>query len=221
MKKDLPVFDSAAIHRIAETNLEMRGPSGGKPLQFDFRPTRSPWTGKRFPCFNLPLFTEHIDWMTRLRISAAIDGVEIQARHAAHLLQWISGSVDTPWKHSKRGDANDGWKDDPDPVSNALLRFYGPNPVPMFLAYMHSCGINPSEPEKIGAGNVLHTFHIHGDPVGTTYGWAILHRCPGAGSFGSWRTGAVYRWHSRPERMDETREQFEADYQRAIRRTQR
>ena len=206
-----------------------------RDVQWHFRPTENPWAGKQPPAWNLPIFAEHVgDKATHpdspmpglktlgdqariesrkvglpARVSA---GLRTQSRHAAHLARQIDGSETDPWTPIPPA-MFEHW-DDLDPIACALVKAYGPNPIPGFLRSMREQGIEPNEPNKIGY--YLRQFHVRGDPTGTEYGWAILHRCPGAGSFGSWRTGAVYRWHSRQERMEEAAAQFEDDYRRAM-----
>jgi len=183
-------------------------------FQWGFRPTENPWEGKRVFPWALGMFADSGDVLERIKATADELGPYQQARHVEHLLEQIAGRMARPW--SAKGKRTDSGQDIADMLGGALLEGYGPNPVPDFLAAMQACGIVPLG-VKVGAGNVLHQFHVAGDPHPVRNGWAILHRCPGAGSFGSWRTGEVHRWHSRPDQLESAGAQFEEDYRRASR----
>lgn len=157
-------------------------------------------------------FVEHSGWLQRISTQALADGLPQQAEHAAHLGRLVAGETDAPYEARKtlaRHRCGDSL------IACALANGYGEDPRQDFLDAMARAGIIPSDPPRIGAGNVLHTFHVLGDASGTVNGWAILHRCPGAGSFGSWRTGAVHIWHAMPDRIAEPQEQYKQDFARA------
>jgi hypothetical protein len=157
-------------------------------------------------------FVEHADWLRRTRDKALAEGLQQQADHAAHLGRLVTGQTDAPYE-ARRSLARHRSGDSV--IASALANGYGEDPRQDFLDAMGRAGIIPSNPPRIGAGNVLHTFHVLGDAPNTANGWAVLHRCPGAGSFGSWRTGVVHHWHSTPELMAECTEQFANDIARA------
>ena len=211
-----------AIHRQRERAWG-RAVSGGFEFCFssdDLLPL--PWPIK---VWTSPEFAEHSDWLLETEAYALNEardiagnvsmsdrsGLERQADHAAHLRKLVTGASYEPFAAQRSGSRRDPF----DVIATALANAYGPDPRPPFLEDMARAGIIPFEPTVISAGNMLHAFHVLGDPLGTTNGWAILHRCPGAGSFGSWRTGAVHAWHFMPDRLADLAAQYADDLVRA------
>lgn len=183
-------------------------------------PSTSPW--------DRPEFAAQLDWLSR-RLSDAADarkavaalpaeniredrrdrllaGSTRQIAHASHLRRQILGCVE-PYC-GKRGLVPDLSTD----IDGLLASLFGNDPRAAFLSAMTLNGIVPSS-AVIAAGAALQTFHVVGDPVGTRCGWSILHRAPALGSFGSWRTGAVFHWGDATPANEAT---FDQDFRRAL-----
>lgn len=136
-------------------------------------------------------------------------GLDRQAEHAGHLVQAIDGSHDQPWCTERTPQAS------PSSLGDFLLVLYGKDPRPTFLDAMAGKGIIPMDPTQISAGARLHVFPTITDQDGEANGWAVLHRCPPAGSFGSFATGVVHRWAANADDLERFATQFAIDEARA------
>lgn len=185
-----------------------------------WRPSTSPW--------DRPEFRAQLDWLSRRLADAAdtrkavaalpaeniredrrdrlLAGATRQIAHASHLRRQILGAIE-PYC-GKRGQESNLTTD----IDGLLASLFGNDPRAAFLSAMTLNGIVPSS-AMIAAGAALQGFHVVGDPKGTQYGWAILHRAPALGSFGSWRTGAVFHWGDATPANEAT---FDQDYRRAL-----
>lgn len=176
-----------------------------------------------------PQFAEHAGRLANIRdaalaeasnlgeLAGLAEGLHRQADHADHMRQLVNGETDRPWLPHHRAHDGGTWQlYGTNIFESALLNAYGPDPRPAFVDAMARTGIVPSVPQTITAGNTLRRFHVVGDPYETKHGWAILHRCPGAGTYGSLLTRAVHHWHVQPDRMKDTGPQFLNDVERAM-----
>lgn len=183
-------------------------------------PSTSPW--------DRPEFRAQLDWLSRRLADAAdtrkkvaalpaekiredrrdriLAGSTRQIEHCSHLRRQILGAVE-PYSGRRGLKANLSTD-----IDGLLASLFGNDPRAAFLSAMTLNGIVPSS-AVIAAGAALQGFHVVGDPKGTQYGWAILHRAPALGSFGSWRTGAVFHWGDATPANEAT---FYQDYRRAL-----
>lgn len=216
-----PLDDDEPVLAERETtfaaNARWTAPIADEPV---WTPSASPW--------DRPEFRAQLDWLSRRLADAACARKEVaalpaeniredrrdrllagstrQIAHASHLRRQILGAIE-PYSVEHGLDTN--------PVTDIdglLASIFGDDPRAAFLSAMTLNGIVPSS-AVIAAGAALQTFHVVGDPVGTRCGWSILHRAPALGSFGSWRTGAVFHWGDATPANEAT---FDQDYRRAL-----
>lgn len=178
-------------------------------------PTLDPWT--------LPHFMALSGWLERRRRDVEEDleaashlGYPARLRQGlqrqlARLKSLVVRDGSEPYC---RGFGRHWRADGQDPVASALLNGYGPDPREAFVAAMTLRGVEPFG-RVIDAGARLRRFHVVGDALGTMHGWAILHRCPPAGTFGSYATGVTHRWAADPDDISRLATQFAQDEARA------